>query len=256
MTIKRTYIFLISCLIGFNLIGQGTKSADSTMVLIPAGEFIMGKNSEKGYNFSPAHKVKVDSFLMDLHEVTNAEYYQFCKETGHKLPQFWNTDNFRSGENYSNYPVIGVSWIDATKFAKWAGKRLPTEAEWEYAARGGLAEMEYPNGNIWTKEKVKQNSTTGWNNLITAVEGYEPNGFGLYDMAGNVWEWVLDRYSEEYYKVSKKNNPIGPKKGVNRVIRGGGWLSGAMCKKVYYRKGLPNNWCDFAVGFRCVKDIK
>jgi formylglycine-generating enzyme required for sulfatase activity len=87
------------------------------------------------------------------------------------------------------------------------------------------------------------------------VESDEPNGFGLYDMAGNVWEWNWDIYSEIYYQKRISDNPVGPEKGTNRVIRGGSWHSGAMCKKVYYRKGLPENWSDFAVGFRCVKDV-
>ena len=254
MKTKRFYYILISCLIGLTANGQETKTINSFMVLIPAGEFMMGKDLEKGYDFSPAHKVKVDSFFMDRHEVTNGDYFRFCKKTGHRLPEFWNTDIFRSGEDYLNYPVIGINWGDAKKYAEWAGKRLPTEAEWEYAARGGLIDKDYPNGNKWTKEKAKQDSID-WENLIDPVEKYEPNGFGLYDMGGNVWEWVSDKYSEDYYKVSELDNPTGPKDGNNRVIRSGSWHSGAMCKKVYYRKCLPSNWCDFAVGFRCVKDF-
>ena len=254
MKTKRFYYILISCLIGLTANGQETKTIDSSMVLIPAGEFMMGKDSEKGYDFSPAHKVIVDSFFMDRHEITNGKYFRFCKETGYKLPEFWNTDIFRSGEDYLNYPVIGINWWDAKKYAQWAGKRLPTEAEWEYAARGGLIDNDYPNGNKWTKEKAKQDSI-GWNNLIDPVEKYEPNGFGLYDMGGNIWEWVSDKYSEDYYKVRATDNPTGPKDGDNRVIRSGSWHSGVFCKKVYYRKGLPSNWCDFAVGFRCVKDV-
>ena len=254
MKTKRYYYILITLLIGLSSIGQENKTTDSTMVLILAGEFMMGKDSEKDYDFSPAHKVKVDSFFMDQHEVTNGEYLRFCRETNHKLPEFWNTSNFRSGENFLNYPVIGINWGEAKKYAQWCGKRLPTEAEWEYAARGGLINKEYPNGNKWEKAKAKQNST-GWKNLIDPVEKSEPNGFGLYDMGGNVWEWVSDRYSETYYITSEIYNPKGPKEGNNKVIRSGSWHSGTMCKRVYYRKGLPSNWSDFAVGFRCVKDL-
>ncbi|MBN2348628.1 MAG: SUMF1/EgtB/PvdO family nonheme iron enzyme [Bacteroidales bacterium] len=229
-------------------------TADSLMVLIPAGEFIMGKGTEQGNDFSPAHKVRVDSFLMDRHEVTNGEYLAFCNETGYKFPEFWNTNIFKSGEGFLNYPVVGINWMDAMRYAKWAGKRLPTEAEWEYAARGGLTDNEYPNGNTWTKEKAKQ-EPDGWKNLICPVEQDQPNGYGLYDMGGNVWEWISDIYSETYYQNSESYNPAGPKTGTNRVIRSGSWHSGAMCKKVYFRKGLPANWCDFAVGLRCVKDV-
>lgn len=228
---------------------------DSGMTLVPGGEFFMGNDIRNGLGFSPAHKVKVDSFYIDKYEVTNSGYLKFCQKTGHKLPEFWNTDIFKSGEDYLNYPVIGVSFSDAKKYAEWAGKRLPTEAEWEYAARGGLDGKDFPNGDVWTREKAKQDSI-GWKNLIEPVGSYEPNGYGLYGMAGNVWEWVADRHSETYYAESVFDNPKGPEKGSNRVIRGGSWHSGKMCKKVFYRKGLISNWCDFAVGFRCVRELK
>jgi len=228
---------------------------DSGMILVPGGDFFMGNDMKNGLGFSPVHKVKVDSFYMDKYEVTNKDYLKFCQETGHTLPEFWNTDVFKSGENYLNYPVVGVNFSDAKKYAEWAGKRLPTEAEWEFAARGGLEGKDFPNGDVWTKEKAKQDSK-GWKNLIEAVGNDEPNGYGLYDMGGNVWEWVEDRHSETYYEESEYDNPKGPAKGSNRVIRGGSWHSGKMCKKVFYRKGLISNWCDFAVGFRCVKELK
>lgn len=228
---------------------------DSVMTLVPGGEFLMGNNMKNGLGFSPVHIVKVDSFYIDKYEVTNKDYLKFCQETGHKLPEFWNTDIFKSGENYLNYPVVGVNFGDAKKYTEWAGKRLPTEAEWEYAARGGLEGKDFPNGDEWTKGKAKQDGN-GWRNLIEPVGNYEPNRYGLYDMAGNVWEWVADRHSETYYKVSEYYNPKGPEKGSNRLIRGGSWHSGKMCKKVFYRKGLISNWCDFGVGFRCVRDLK
>jgi len=254
MNTKRFYYVLIFFLIRIAVNAQNLTTPDSDMVLVPAGEYIMGKDSEGELDFSPAHKVILKSFYIDKHEVTNGDYLNFCTETGHRLPEFWNSSIFRSGENYLNYPVIGINWGDAKKYAEWAGKRLPTEAEWEYAARGGLVNMEYPNGNSWNQKKAMQDSTA-WKNLIDPVQEYEPNGYGLYDMGGNVWEWISDIYSEVYYKGSEINNPTGPTNGTNRVIRGGSWHSGAMCKKVYFRKGLPANWCDFAVGFRCVKDL-
>lgn len=228
---------------------------DSGMTIVPGGEYFMGKDMKNELGFNPIHKVKVDSFYIDKYEVTNKDYLKFCQETGHEFPEFWNTDIFKSGENYLHYPVVGVNFDDAKKYAEWAGKRLPTEAEWEYAARGGLEGKDFPNGDVWTNEKAKQNSI-GWKNLIEPVGSYEPNGYCLYDMAGNVWEWVADRHSETYYKESEYDNPKGPEKGSNRVIRGGSWHSGEMCKKVFYRKGLSSNWCDFAVGFRCVRELK
>ncbi len=228
--------------------------SQENMRLIPGGEFTMGKNTERGGDFHPAHKVVVDSFYMDSHEVTNAEYLKFCQETGHKFPEFWNVGIFHCGENFPDYPVMGVNWYDAMKYAEWAGKRLPTEAEWEYAARGGLVDNEFPNGNTW-ETSIRRNNTTGeWENLTVEVQSFEPNGFGLYDMGGNVWEWTFDIYQHNYYENSPENNPRGAEEGTCRVIRGGSWHSGKMCHKVYFRKGLTSNWVDFAVGFRCVKD--
>ncbi len=246
-------IFTFLVFLSFDITAQSAHEPEG-MVLIPSGEFLMGKDIQNGLGFSPAHKVKIDSFYLDAFEVTNREYLQFCLETGHTLPEFWNTDIFKSGENFPDYPVIGVNWFDAQKYAEWAGKRLPTEAEWEYAARGGLIDMDFPNGNEWTKERAKQEGK-GWKNLIEPVGKYDPNGYGLYDMSGNVWEWVNDRHSETYYAVSEYDNPKGPESGTNRVIRSGSWHSGKMCKKVYYRKGLISNWSDFAVGFRCAKGV-
>jgi iron(II)-dependent oxidoreductase len=251
---KLTFTVLL-ILTSLSLSAQQDQKPVSRMVLIPAGEFLMGKDVPGGADFSPAHKVRVDSFYLDAQEVTNAEYRKFCDATGTALPEFWNTEAFRCGDAFPENPVVGVNWYDAQKYAAWAGKRLPAEAEWEYAARGGLQGMEYPNGNDWNKPKAKQDGN-GWQNLIRQVKQDEPNAYGLYDMDGNVWEWVFDIYEEEYYTVSPSENPRGPQKGINRVIRGGSWHSGGMCKKVYYRKGLPPNWNDFAVGFRCAKNIR
>ncbi len=224
------------------------------MVLIPGGEFMMGKNVERNSEFSPAHRVEIDSFYMDKHEVTNAEYKAFCDATGYRLPEFWNNDAFRCGENYPDFPVVGINWYDASRYAAWAGKRLPAEAEWEYAARGGLVDKDYPAGD--TLGRIEEKKLPGiWINRIAETELFNPNGYGLFDMDGNVWEWVADSYDEQYYKISPELNPKGPEDRMNKVIRGGSWHSGPMCKRVYYRKGLPPNWVDFAVGFRCAEDL-
>ena len=225
------------------------------MVLIPGGEFIMGKDSDHEVDFNPAHKVQVDSFYIDKYAVTNAEYYKFCQETEHILPEFWNVGKFRCGKDFPNHPVVGVSWSDAEEYAEWAGKRLPTEAEWEYAARGKLSENNYPTGNEWTIPLRRNTPGEGWENLIVEVDSYDPNAYGLFNMSGNIWEWVRDTYQEDYYKKSPYSNPKGPEESVLKVIRGGSWHSGKMCKRVYFRRALPANWVDFAVGFRCAKDI-
>lgn len=222
------------------------------LVLIAGGEFLMGSDSEGDH--SPAHKVTVDSFYMDKCEVTNAQYLAFCRETGHRLPEFWNMSGFRCGPDYPNHPVVGVSSTDAVLYAEWCGKRLPTEAEWEYAARGGLVGMDFPNGD--SLRRPDGNYNRSYKGGPVAVGSYPANGFGLHDMQGNVVEWVSDFYDPDYYASSPSTNPQGPEYGRFRVIRGGGWHSGASCNRVYYRNALPPNWVDFNVGFRCVKDLE
>jgi len=221
------------------------------MVLIPAGEFLMGSGAKGDY--SPAHKVYVDAFYIDQYEVSNAQYSRFCAETGHRLPFFWGMADFRCGPDYPNHPVVGVSWRDAVAFAEWCGKRLPTEAEWEYAARGGLVGKAYPNGD--ELQPADGNYRVSDLGGPVAVGSYAPNGYGLYDMQGNVVEWVWDYYDPGYYAVSPSQNPRGPETGRLRVIRGGGWHSGTYCNRVYYRCALPHQWLDIAVGFRCAKDL-
>jgi len=226
---------------------------DPSMVLIPAGEFTMGKNSAATTDWQPEHKVSVDAFYMDKCEVTNSQYFEFCTKTGNPLPEFWGSQQFKCNLDYPDHPVIGVSFMDAVKYAQWAGKRLPTEAEWEYASRGGLSNYNYPWGNQIDSTLVnfgKKYKTT------LKVGSFKPNGYGLFDMGGNVWEWTMDNYGPDYYANSPSQNPTGPNSGRFKVIRGGSWHSGAMCIQNYYRNGLPPSWVDFAVGFRCVKSAK
>jgi formylglycine-generating enzyme required for sulfatase activity len=222
----------------------------SSMVLIPAGNFVMGK--EGGGEDCPPHQVEISAFYLDKYEVTNGEYLKFCEATDHRLPEFWGTGNYGSGPEFPDHPVVGVSWNDARLFAQWAGKRLPTEAEWEYAARGGLQEENFPTGG--TLEPSMANYSDSKQKGPVPVGNFPPNGYGLHDMAGNVVEWVADRYAPDAYGTGSAPNPTGPSSGRFRVIRGGGWHSGATCNRVYYRNALPPNWVDFNVGFRCAKD--
>jgi iron(II)-dependent oxidoreductase len=226
------------------------------MVLIKAGEFIMGKDGDADH--SPAHKVRLDAFYLDKCEVTNAQYYEYVRATKARLPEFWEMSRYSSGPDFPNHPVVGIAWNEAKAYAEWAGKRLPTEAEWEYAARGGLVDADYPNGrklepdaaNYWDWSTLKP---TGGG--IVPTGSYPANGFGLHDMAGNVVEWVADFYDEEYYRHGSAKNPTGPDAGKFRVIRGGGWHSGPSCNRVYFRNALPAMWRDFSVGFRCAKNV-
>jgi iron(II)-dependent oxidoreductase len=226
---------------------------DPSMVLIPAGSFTMGKNSSGITDWQPEHRVKVDSFYIDKYEVTNKQYHEFCVKTGNPLPEFWGISFVKCSLEYPDHPVVGISFTDAMKYAQWVGKRLPTEAEWEYAARGGLPASNYPWGNQIDSTFVNY----GKKYKTTLKAGtFMPNGYGLYDMGGNVWEWTMDFYGDDYYANSPQNNPEGPETGRFKVIRGGSWHSGAMCIQTYYRNGLSPSWVDFAVGFRCAKSFK
>jgi iron(II)-dependent oxidoreductase len=224
------------------------------MVLIPAAEFVMGGPVDGLYD--PAHRVFVDSFYIDRYEVTNAQYQKFCEETGRNWPEFWGMDKYHCGPDYPDHPVVGVSLYQARLFAKWAGDlRIPTEAEWELAARGGLIETKFPNGEELLP--TEGNYRVGPNFIGTVPVGcYAPNGFGLYDMAGNVVEWVNDYFHPDYYSSSPYKNPTGPEKGYVAVIRGGGWHSGRMCCNVYTRNACKYTWQDIAIGFRCASDVK
>ena len=218
-------------------------------VLIPAGSFMMGKDGESDH--APAHIVELDAFYLDATEVTNAQYAAFCAETETDPPFFWGMQAFHCGPDYPDHPVVGVSWYDARNYAEWLGRRLPTEAEWEYAARGGLVGRNYSHGDTLN---AVQYAPTG--NGTSPVGGYPPNGFGLHDMTGNVVEWVSDWYDRDYYAAAPIFDPPGPGAGKFKVIRGGGWKTGPACARVYHRTALQSNWVDFNVGFRCARNVE
>ena len=196
------------------------------MVLIPAGSFEMGdsKNEPEEWmeDARPEHTGTLDAFYMNAYEVTNAQYSQFVRATeGYRKAEYWDDDDL----NQANQSVVGVSWNDATAYAEWVGKRLPTEAEWEHAARGGLEGQRYPWGNKITYDNANFSGTGGidqWDKC-SPVGSFAANGYGLYDMAGNVWEWCQDRFADAYYIDSPVNNPQGPETGGHRVLRGGSW---------------------------------
>jgi len=251
----RIAFFTLLCILSNFLEGQSThEAAQAGMVLVPGGTFWMGSNANDRLSSYPAHPVTLPSFYMDPFEVTNREYNEFCLKTGHKFPEFWGMEVYSSGTDFPDHPVVGVSHFDATLYAEWAGKRLPTEAEWEYAARGGLENIAYPFGEMADHSEARFTDPDAGQGPVK-TGSYKPNGFGLYDMSGNAWEWVSDWFDSGYYDESPSENPIGPEEGSFRVIRGGGWHSGPGCVSVFYRNGLPQHWVDFAGGFRCVKDL-
>ncbi|MFC2099681.1 formylglycine-generating enzyme family protein [Candidatus Bipolaricaulota bacterium] len=226
------------------------RAIDIAFTDIPGGTFRMGGDVEPDHQ--PVHEAAISMFRLAIHPVTCAQYAAFCAATGHRLPEFWDEDRFHCGPAFPDHPVVGVSWQDACAFVEWVGARLPTEAEWEYAARGGLDGHLYPFGDEIDPSLVNysHHDTRG----TLPVGGFSPNGFGLHDMSGNVVEWCADRYDSAYYARSPRENPQGPETGKHRVIRGGGWHSGPYCNRVYFRNALPANWVDFAVGFRVAWD--
>jgi formylglycine-generating enzyme required for sulfatase activity len=221
------------------------------MVFIPGGYFTMGSDTD---DESPRHKVWVDPFFMDKFEVTNHQYKEFIEATGHPKPPFFNDSDL----NKSDQPVVGVSYYDAASYAKWAGKRLPTEAEWERAARGGLKGKYFPWGDKPVTSRCnyapKGSKEADGYEYTAPVGKFPSNNYGLYDMAGNVWEWCQDFYDAEYYKTSPVKNPLGPDSGYTRVLRGGSWLSiNPKYLKCSSRLELKPFVQDRYYGFRCAK---
>ena len=252
--------------------------APAGMVLIPAGEFQMGGNTWEAENDEkPVHRAYVDAFFMDEYEVTNLAYQKFVLANpnwqkdqiderfhdGNYL-QHWNGNDYPNEK--SNHPVVHVSWYAAMAYAKWVGKRLPTEAEWEHAARGGLPGKRYPWGDSIDAGKANYNGNVG---DTTAVGNYRPNRYRLYDMVGNVYEWCLDEYKKNSYsrsRLSSHRNPLYGGKSIDwilnnftdittlRVLRGGSWRSGPSLVRVANRNGGSPTFADSRSGFRCVKD--
>ncbi|MBN2373855.1 formylglycine-generating enzyme family protein [bacterium] len=220
------------------------------MVLIPEGKFKMGSDSHE--EDGPVHEVYLDAFYIDRFEVTNAQYMIFLKATGNRPPTTWG----RPGFDLPDQPVTGISWEAANDYAVWSGKRLPTEAEWEKAARG-MDGRKFPWGNEWSEGKCRaggKDSSAGPFPVGSCPEGASP--YGCHDMAGNVWEWCSDWFSTDYYGKSEYRNPEGPQDGSWHVLRGGGWDSlPDEVRSTFRRGGCPDGGYVCA-GFRCVKDVK
>jgi formylglycine-generating enzyme required for sulfatase activity len=233
---------------------------EACMLPIPSGCFNMGDAfSEGGSEELPVHNVCITSdFYMDVHEVTNADYAACVSGGGCTAPS--DSSSFSHGSYYGNptyndFPVIYVSWHQATAYCTWAGKRLPTEAEWEYAARGGLSGKRYPWGDTISGANANyMTSGDPWDDDTSPVEYYAANGYGLYDMSGNVWEWINDWYLDTYYSISPTNDPPGPASGTYRVQRGGGWHSITSSLRVSQRSALDPTAQYNKLGFRCAGD--
>ena len=209
------------------------KKDGKEMVLIPAGPFEMGDSKNEPEEWMkrsrPVHTVQLDAFYMDVHEVTVGQFREFVDQSGYKYGSNW--DEVARFSPSDDHPMIYVSWHDAVAYCQWAGKRLPTEAEWEYAARGGLIGKRYPWGDEIIHDDANYRGTGGkdqWDETTAPVGSFRPNGYGLHDMAGNVWEWCADWYDSDYYSKSPLRNPQGPSSGNRRVLRGGSWGSSSL----------------------------
>jgi formylglycine-generating enzyme required for sulfatase activity len=286
-----------------------TGKDEAKMILIPAGDFQMGTsdaeidrllqdNSDWKREWfdeeKPVHTVYLDVYYIDAYEVTNAQYAKFLNEygknedaKGHQLIDIdspscliENVENiYKSKGGNEDHPVTHVSWYGAAAYAQFYGKRLPTEAEWEKAARGGLLGKMYPWGdsNLDGKKAnfADKNTFFNWSDKIiddgytrtAPVGSYPPNDYGLYDLAGNVNEWCADEYDEDYYSKSPRDNPEGPGTVITfnnddftnidtlRVLRGGGWINKANFLRCATRYNLEPKLTTNGVGFRCVQDF-
>lgn len=268
-------------------------SSSGDMVLVPAGEFTMGASVEQGGlpDEQPMRLVYLGAFWIDRYEVTNATYWQFVQATDYQAPAnpsanltLWEQNRPLPG--IEQHPVVNVSWLDAVAFCRWANKRLPTEAEWEKAARG-IDGRTYPWGNEWSIDKA--NSASYWagktvqfansaeweafwikglgaeiskakglkGEILTLPVGSFPGGaspYGALDMAGNAAEWVQDWYNPNHYRSASLTNPQGPERGAIKAMRGGSWLKPAISLRTSDRDWGTMDSRPSGTGFRCARD--
>ena len=244
-----------------------TRSDAENLILIPAGTFTMG-SERRAADEKPMHKVYLDAYYIGKYEVTNAEYYAFWVSDAsrrHTPENFAHLPHIGEwparAKQFPNYPVVGVSWHDAKAYAKWKGMRLPTEAEWEKAARG-YTDRTWPWGNAMEAYANTSAADDGYENRLAPVGSF-PKGksyYGALDMAGNVWEWTADWYSDVYYwrslqvnNSAAKRNPPGPDVGSWRVIRGGSWIDALPRCSTTFRFYLYPRLKTSFVGFRLAK---
>jgi formylglycine-generating enzyme required for sulfatase activity len=253
---RALMVFGMSALVVAPAAATAPQNSDTDMTIIPRGEFVMGSSE---HSDDTPHRVVLDAFAIDKYETSNRLYGEFMQATGHPAPAYW--DNPRL--NKAVQPVVGVNWYDAKAFCEWKGKRLPTEAEWERAAKGPSGDYHFPWGHTFDAKKANYGQQIGW---TTPVDSYPEgvNGFGLYNMAGNVFEWVADWYDPKYYSNSPALNPHGPDKGYNfanqgpvKVLRGGSWLAPETSLHTSHRfwNQPENNSYGVGLGFRCAKTV-
>lgn len=243
---------------------KSTDPIETKMVIIQGGSFSRGSN-QGARDESPRHIIELTPFAMDTHPVTNEQFVRFLEAMGgekdgnnNDMIRLRDSRIKRSGgkvsieSGYSKHPVVGVSWYGASAYAKWVGKRLPSEVEWEVAAYGTENDAQYPTGNT-----IERSQANFFSSDTTAVASYLPNTYGLYDMAGNVYEWCNDWYDYHYYDVSLQEpiNPKGPQQGVYRILRGGCWKSLKEDLRCAHRHRNNPGTMTGTYGFRCVADV-
>ena len=238
-----------------------TVSLLAAQVFIPGGAYKRGRTHllpDDGLQWwpdlledeRPVKTIAVDPFYLDAHEVTNQDYAAFVKATRHRAPYNWPQGAPPKGKE--KMPVAAVDWNDACAYCQWAGKRLPSEAEWERAARGLAEGQKYPWGD---KDPTKKQACFDTMRGPCEAGQFPPNYFGLYDMAGNVWEWTADYYERQWYSKSPGRNPTGPATGQYRVIRGGSWSDVAKYLTNSYRSWARPLERSPNIGFRCARSF-
>jgi formylglycine-generating enzyme required for sulfatase activity len=278
------------------------------MVRLDGGKFLMGTDSQEGFpsdGEGPVRKVTVDPFYMDRYPVTNRQFSEFVRATGYfteaqrfgwsfvfhrhiarelvvdtvRAVEWWckvNEAYWRRPEGiHSNiddradHPVLHVSWNDANAYCQWAGKRLPTEAEWEYASRGGLDQKRFPWGdeltpggihlcNIWQGEFPNVDTAEDGYSSVAPVDAFPPNAYGLYTITGNAWEWCADWFDPVYHLATTRKNPVGPPSGTSKVMKGGSFLCHESYCNRYRVAARTSNTPDSSsenISFRCVRDV-
>jgi sulfatase modifying factor 1 len=285
-----------------------TSGSCADMIKLEGGRFLMGTEAQEGFpadGEGPVREVTLDAFHMDRYPVTNRQFSEFVRAAGYRteaerfgwsfvfhthIPRELVEDRVRGVtwwckvlgacwqrpegpdsniDSRPEHPVTHVSWNDAIEYCRWAGKRLPTEAEWEFAARGGLEQKTYPWGdeltpggrhlcNIWQGDFPNVDTAEDGYSATAPVNTYPPNGYGFYTITGNAWEWCRDWFHPAYHVTATRSNPVGPQDGVVKVMKGGSYL----CHKSYcnrYRVAArTSNTADSSttnISFRCVRDL-
>ncbi len=241
-------ILVLRCLVGLDewpiACGEMIGPDGQTLVWVAGGSFMMG--SDAWEDELPVHRVTLDGFWIGQCEVTNAQYRAFCDATGRTFPS--------ESDQGDNHPVICVEWADAQAYCGHHGYALPTEAQWEYAARGAAAPA-YPWGNVWDQLKCCNSGNQGPGGTTFPVGSFPAGASwcGALDMAGNVFEWCADWYSDTYYQISPELDPPGPATGTNRVLRGGSWYDDDDFCRAAIRGSLRPSFTSPYSGFRVAR---